>query len=61
MSRTGRNRYWSRDNKYMIIKRLLDEEVGGVRGIAKHNKLLLFIWWLWILLNVSYLLYTKTV
>lgn len=26
----GRNRYWSKNSKYWINKKLLEEEVGGV-------------------------------
>ena len=30
MSETRKNRYWSKDNKYRIIKKLLNEEVGDM-------------------------------
>mgnify|MGYP000421404458 CR=1 FL=1 len=38
MSKTRRNRYWSKDSKYRIIKKLLDEDVG-VRELCRQEKI----------------------
>jgi len=38
MSETRKNRYWSKDNKYRIIKQLLYEEVG-VRELCRQEKI----------------------